>query len=53
MGKFLSSVFFGFCFWGFVIVKVWGHAFDAWRWWWLLLSFVPWVGEALKHLGYL
>ena len=31
-------------FWGFMVVKVVGHSFAHWSWWWILLPIVPWLG---------
>jgi hypothetical protein len=38
-------------FWTFIAVKVAGHSFDAWRWWWVLMPPVPIIGLAVKFLG--
>jgi hypothetical protein len=38
-------------FWGFIVIKVSGHIFAAWSWWWVLLPIVPWIGEAVRHFG--
>lgn len=37
----------------FVIVKVWGSAFAAWSWWWVLLAIVPCVWVFLEKVGML
>jgi hypothetical protein len=42
------SIFLGILFWSFIVVKAWGTAFAAWSWWWVLLSFVPWLYRGLQ-----
>lgn len=45
------EVFGGLLFWGFIVVKAWGHVFADWSWWWVLLPLVPWLGLAAERLG--
>jgi hypothetical protein len=51
MGKFASRLTAAFCFWGYILVKVYGTAFAAWSWLWVLFPFIPWLGLALHRLG--
>ncbi len=46
-----SSFLCGLIFWGFVVIKIWGHIFAAWSWWWFLFPIVPWIGAAVAHFG--
>lgn len=41
----------GLFFWGFIVIKVAGHIFNAWSWWWVLLPLIPFLGEAVRHFG--
>lgn len=38
-------------FWGFIGVKLWGVAFAAWSWWWVLLPIIPWIWFIVTRLG--
>ncbi len=38
-------------FWGFIVVKIAGHLFADWSWWWVLLPVIPWIGAAVAHFG--
>jgi hypothetical protein len=38
-------------FWGFIVIKAWGHLFAAWSWWWVLLPIVPWLGILVAHFN--
>lgn len=49
-----KSVTFGLgslVFWGFVGIKVMGHLFAAWSWWWIFCPIIPWVGVAVDKLN--
>ncbi len=47
-----STAAFGcLAFWGFIGVKISGHIFAHWSWWWVLLPIIPWLGEAVRHFG--
>lgn len=44
--------FLGTCmFWGFLVVKFYGHVFALWSFWWLLLPIVPWLAILAAHWG--
>lgn len=44
--------FLGGClFAGFIAVKLAGHAFALWSWWWLLMPLVPWLGLLVVYGG--
>lgn len=45
--KHLVSLFATLLFWGFIVVKVAGHTFAAWSWWWVLMPIVPWLSLLL------
>lgn len=47
MNQFLGSL----VWWGFIIIKISGHLFAAWSWWWILLPIVPWIGVAVERAG--
>ncbi len=38
-------------FWSFVAIKVAGHTFANWSWFWILLSPVPVLSLAVKYFG--
>lgn len=38
-------------FWFFVAIKVAGHSFADWSWWWLLLPQVPAFSLCVRALG--
>lgn len=38
-------------FWGFIVIKVSGHLFTAWSWWWVFLPIIPFIGEAVRYYG--
>lgn len=46
-----ESAFWGLTFWAFVVIKVAGHTFAAWSWWWVLLPVVPCIGALVHHFG--
>lgn len=35
----------------FIAVKLAGHAFALWSWWWVLLPIIPWLGLLATHAG--
>lgn len=47
IGLYLNSIFF----WGFIVVKVAGHTFALWSWWWVLLPIVPWLSLLVTRFG--
>lgn len=49
--KYTIEIIGTLCFWFFIAVKVAGHAFAAWSWWWVLFTPVPVLSLAVKALG--
>jgi hypothetical protein len=41
----------GIIWWGFVVIKLCGHSFAAWGWWWIFLPIVPWAGLLVQHFN--
>lgn len=51
--KFLIEFTMTLVWWSFLIIKIWGTAFAAWSWWWVLLPIVPWLWRLLNAGGLL
>lgn len=49
--KELIELLWAVLFWGFIVVKLAGHAFAAWSWLWVLAPMVPWLGILVQRLG--
>ncbi len=47
-----TSIIASLLFWGFIVVKAWGHLFFWWSWWWVLLPIVPWLSVLATRLGF-
>jgi fatty acid desaturase len=43
--------FGGLFFWFFITVKLVGHIFADWSWWWVLAPIIPVIGEVVRHFG--
>lgn len=41
----------GLCLIFFIVVKLIGHVFATWSWWWVLLPIVPCIGLLVEWLG--
>jgi len=46
-----TVVSFGLVWWWFLIVKIVGHIYAAWSWWWVLMPIVPVIGQIVLHFG--
>lgn len=49
--KYIGVLVWWLMFWGFVTVKMVGHVFAAWSWWWVLLTIVPWLSLLVQKWG--
>lgn len=45
----LTGFILSLMWWGFIAVKLAGHVFAAWSWWWLLMAPVPWLALLVEH----